>query len=33
MFAPSLAEGLLRASDLAGYRNGQVFIGSGRRTP
>ena len=26
MFAPSVTVGLLRPSDLAGYRNGQVFI-------
>jgi len=26
MFAPSVAAGLLRAADLAGYRNGPVFI-------
>ncbi len=33
MFAPSAAAGLLRASDLAGYRNGQVFIRSSMHVP
>ena len=33
MFAPSVAAGLLRASDLAGYRNGQVFIRNSMHIP
>jgi fido (protein-threonine AMPylation protein) len=33
MFAPSVATGLLRASDLAGYRNGQVFIRNSMHVP
>jgi fido (protein-threonine AMPylation protein) len=33
LFAPSVAAGLLRASDLAGYRNGQVFIRSSMHIP
>lgn len=33
MFAPSVAAGLLRASDLAGYRNGQVFIRNSMHVP
>jgi len=33
MFAPSVAAGLLKASDLAGYRNGQVFIRKSMHVP
>jgi fido (protein-threonine AMPylation protein) len=33
MFAPSVGVGLLRASDLAGYRNGQVFIRNSMHVP
>jgi hypothetical protein len=33
LFAPSVAVGLLKASDLAGYRNNQVFIGQSKHTP
>ena len=33
MFAPSVTAGLLRASDLAGYRNGQVFIRNSMHVP
>ena len=33
MFSPSVAAGLLRASDLAGYRNGQVFIRNSMHIP
>jgi fido (protein-threonine AMPylation protein) len=33
MFAPSVATGLLRASDLAGYRSGQVFIRNSMHVP
>jgi fido (protein-threonine AMPylation protein) len=33
MFAPSVAVGLLRPSDLAGYRNGQVFIRNSMHVP
>jgi fido (protein-threonine AMPylation protein) len=33
MFAPSVAVGLLRASDLAGYRNGPVFIRNSMHVP
>jgi Fic family protein len=33
MFAPSVAAGLLRASDLAGYCNGQVFIRNSMHIP
>jgi len=33
LFAPSVAIGLLKASDLAGYRNGQVYIGQSMHTP
>src|ERR1051325_1933496 len=33
MFAPSVAAGLLPASDLAGYRNGQVFIRNSMHVP
>jgi hypothetical protein len=33
MFAPSVTTGLLRASDLAGYRNGPVFIRRSMHVP
>lgn len=33
LFAPSVAVGLLKASDLAGYRNIQVYIGQSKHTP
>lgn len=33
LFAPSVAVGLLKASDLAGYRNSQVYIGQSKHTP
>lgn len=33
LFAPSVNIGLLKASDLAGYRNGQVFISSSKHVP
>jgi hypothetical protein len=33
LFAPSVAIGLLKPSDLAGYRNAQVFIGRSKHTP
>ena len=33
LFAPSVATGLLKASDLAGYRNNQVYIGQSKHTP
>ena len=33
LFAPSVAIGLLKASDLAGYRNNQVYIGQSKHTP
>jgi Fic family protein len=33
MFAPSVTAGLLKASDLAGYRNGQVFIRASMHVP
>lgn len=33
LFAPSVAIGLLKASDLAGYRNNQVYIGKSKHTP
>ncbi len=33
MFAPSVTVGLLRPSDLAGYRNGQVFIRQSMHVP
>lgn len=33
LFAPSVASGLLKASDLAGYRNHQVYIGNSKHTP
>lgn len=33
LFAPSVAVGLLKASDLAGYRNNQVYISQSKHTP
>ena len=33
LFGPSVAAGLLKASDLAGYRNHQVYIGGSMHTP
>jgi hypothetical protein len=33
LFAPSVAVGLLSPSDLAGYRNGQVYIGQSKYSP
>ena len=33
MFAPCVAAGLIRTSDLAGYRNGQVFISNSNHIP
>ncbi|WP_121811232.1 Fic family protein [Mucilaginibacter kameinonensis] len=33
LFDPSVSAGLLKASDLAGYRNAQVFITSSKHTP
>ena len=33
LFAPSVTVGLLKPSDLAGYRNAQVYIGQSRHTP
>jgi hypothetical protein len=33
MFAPSITAGLLRTADLAGYRNGQVYIRRSRHVP
>ncbi|MBU8871268.1 MAG: Fic family protein, partial [Gemmatimonadales bacterium] len=33
MFAPGVAAGLIRPSDLAGYRNGPVFISRSRHVP
>ena len=33
LFAPSVAVGLIKASDLAGYRNSQVYIGQSKHTP
>ncbi|WP_353718653.1 Fic family protein [Dyadobacter sp. 676] len=33
LFAPSVTAGLLRASDLAGYRNGQVYIRNSMHVP
>ncbi len=33
MFAPSVTSGLLRAADLAGYRNGPVFIRRSKHVP
>ena len=33
LFAPSVTVGLLKASDLAGYRNSQVYISQSKHTP
>lgn len=33
LFAPSVAVGLLKPSDLAGYRNNQVYIGQSKHVP
>ncbi|RCR67525.1 Fic family protein [Larkinella punicea] len=33
LFAPSVSIGLLKASDLAGYRNGQVYIRGSKHVP
>lgn len=33
LFAPSVAIGLLKPSDLAGYRNSQVYIGQSKHVP
>ena len=33
LFSPSIAVGLLKASDLAGYRNDQVYISQSKHTP
>ncbi len=33
LFAPSVATGILKASDLAGYRNDQVYIGGSMHVP
>jgi Fic/DOC family len=33
LFAPSVTAGIIKASDLAGYRNGQVFIKGSKHTP
>jgi hypothetical protein len=33
LFSPSVAAGLIKASDLAGYRNGQVYIKGSKHTP
>ena len=33
LFAPSVAAGILKASDLAGYRNHQVYIGQSKHVP
>lgn len=33
LFAPSIVAGLLKASDLAGYRSHQVYIGGSRHVP
>ena len=33
LFSPSVAVGLLKVSDLAGYRNGQVYISQSKHTP
>jgi len=33
LFAPSVITGLIKASDLAGYRNNQVYIGQSKHTP
>jgi hypothetical protein len=33
LFAPSVTVGILKASDLAGYRNSQVYIGGSKHVP
>ncbi len=33
LFSPSVASGILKASDLAGYRNNQVYIGQSKHVP
>lgn len=33
LFAPSVVTGILKASDLAGYRNHQVYIGNSKHVP
>lgn len=33
LFAPSVISGILKASDLAGYRNSQVYIGGSKHVP
>lgn len=33
LFAPSVVTGILKASDLAGYRNDQVYIGQSKHVP
>lgn len=33
LFGPSITAGILKASDLAGYRNHQVYIGGSMHTP
>lgn len=33
LFAPSVTVGILKASDLAGYRNNQVYIGGSKHVP
>ena len=33
LFDPSVSAGILKASDLAGYRNSQVYIGGSKHTP
>ena len=33
LFAPSVAAGLLKPADLAGYRNGQVYISQSKHVP
>jgi len=33
LFAPSVAAGIIKASELAGYRNGQVYISSSKHVP
>lgn len=33
LFAPSVTSGILKASDLAGYRNDQVYIGQSKHVP
>jgi hypothetical protein len=33
LFDPSVSAGILKASDLAGYRNNQVYIGGSKHVP